>query len=95
MKYRKKPVVVDAVQFTLEFNQYSVALEARKHIIEELGIDSKNIWLLTKGGYKLQIRTKEGFYTNVDPGEWLIKGIEGEIYPCPDSVFKKTYEKVN
>ena len=92
MKYRKKPVVIEAVQFTLEFNQYSVALEARKHIIEELKIDSEQIWLLTKGGYKLQMKTLEG-YMNAKPGDWIIKGVEGEIYPCDDGIFKKTYEE--
>jgi len=32
---------------------------------------------------------------NVSPGDWIITGVEGERYCCKDSIFKKTYERVN
>lgn len=39
------------------------------------------------------IETLEG-KMYVSEGDWIIKGVEGEIYPCKDSIFKKTYEPV-
>ena len=92
MKYRKKPVVIEAVQYTLEFKQLDIAIMSLKDIIKELGIDEDDIWILTRS-YKLQMKTKEG-YMNASPGDWIIKGVEGEIYPCADSIFKQTYERV-
>lgn len=56
-KYRKLPVVIDAIQLT-----------------EEIKID-----------------TLEGIMTG-KIGDWLIQGVNGELYPCKDEIFKKTYE---
>jgi hypothetical protein len=40
-----------------------------------------------------QVHTLEGTMEG-NPGDWLIKGVEGELYPCKDSVFQATYEAV-
>ena len=93
MKYRKKPVVIEAAQFTISYPGASQqAINAVYSLIDELGIDGDNISLLTKGGFRLQVKTKEG-YLKAKPGDWIIKGVEGEIYPCDDSIFRKTYEE--
>lgn len=60
MKYRKKPVVIDAVRLTR----------------------------------RVEIETLEGIMVG-QPGDWLITGIEGEQYPCKDSIFRATYETLN
>jgi hypothetical protein len=39
---------------------------------------------------QVEIETWEGTMT-AEPGDWIIRGIQGEIYPCKDSVFKQTY----
>lgn len=44
-------------------------------------------------GEKATISTLEGDMI-VCPGDWIIKGIEGEFYPCKDSIFQSTYEEV-
>ena len=44
--------------------------------------------------YPTQIETLEGVMT-VSPGDWVIKGVNGELYPCKDDIFKKTYDKVD
>lgn len=82
-KYRKKPVVIEAVQFT-----------GKNH--EEIGI-----FVGYDGAYMageaLVIRTledgKEGVAKHVaDPGDWIIKGVAGEFYPCKPGIFAATYE---
>ena len=44
-------------------------------------------------GTKLAIKTLEGVMT-ADVGDWIIKGVAGEFYPCKPDIFEKTYEKV-
>ncbi len=43
--------------------------------------------------YSTQVETLEGAMT-VNPGDWVIKGVKGELYPCKDDIFQMTYEKV-
>jgi hypothetical protein len=85
-KYRKKPVVIDAVQ-------YIKGKTSIKDIYNELRVPiSVGIPLrfTTEG---LFIETLEGLM-RVSDGDYIIKGINGEIYPCKQDVFEKTYEKV-
>lgn len=95
-KYRKKPVVIEAVQ---------MAWENWSDICEFTGVgdaQSGKPWGTNKnkagkplpnGGPGLFIPTLEGLML-AEPGDWIIKGVEGELYPCKDSVFQKTYEEV-
>lgn len=88
MKFRKKPVVIEAVQLTKElrnnmgpFPEWALPhLEAsRTEKIE----NSEEIYINNLSG-KL----------HVFDGDWIIRGTkEGDVYPCPDDVFKSTYEK--
>lgn len=43
--------------------------------------------------YKASIETLEG-YLDVSVGDWIIKGVKGEFYPCKPDIFEATYEKV-
>jgi len=80
-KYRKKPVVIEAVQFD--------------------GTDRSVEWLLPqlKSGEigrttnKLYIKTLEGIHT-ANVGDYIIKGVKGEFYPCKPDIFEQTYEEV-
>lgn len=77
MKYRKKPVVIEAVQFTGKLSD-----------IESLNVPEVSQEL---GSNTCQIPTLEGVMT-ASPGDWIIKGVNGEFYPCKPDIFEKTYE---
>lgn len=79
-KYRKKPVVIEAVQLT-KANLSDVSLLVK---------DSE----VSFCPYELRIPTLEGTMIG-GVGDWVIKGIEGEFYPCKNSVFVNSYEEVS
>ena len=81
MKYRKKPVVIDAVQWVGE-NLGEVA--------EFLGATDLDIKLSTESMF---IHTLEGIM-EASKGDWIIKGVQGEFYPCKPDIFEATYEPV-
>lgn len=88
-RFRKKPVVIDAYQY----KGVSAPLEY------QLNLDD---WLVDMGGLEaglkyvgntIEIPTLEGTMI-ASPGDWIIKGVKGEFYPCKPDVFDITYEKV-
>ena len=81
MKYRKKPVVIDAVQWNGSNLQDVASLGgAREYEQDFLGDD-------------LVIKTLEGDMT-ANKGDWIIKGVKGELYPCKPDIFALTYEAI-
>lgn len=80
-KYMKKPVIIEAVQWTGENK------EEIKAFIPNTIIVKKN-----KEG-ELGIGTLEGVMT-ASKGDFIIKGVHGEYYPCKPDIFAETYEKV-
>lgn len=80
MKYRKKPVVIDAVQYLTENSEAMLEL-----------LNGCTGWHLASGG--IVIPTLEGKHT-ASPGDWVIKGVKGEYYPCKPDIFAMTYEPV-
>lgn len=85
-KFRKRPVVIEAVQFTYE-NMDEVHEWAWK---QSAGV-AKNVD--TDGSPLLLIHTLEGVM-QCEIGDYVIKGVNGEIYPCKPDIFKKTYDSV-
>ena len=83
MKFRKKPVVIDAVQF--KDGNFAPVLAAFPEAKEWKG------WLAAPHRWCLDIPTLEGVMTAQD-GDWIIKGIKGECYPCKPDIFEATYE---
>jgi hypothetical protein len=81
LKFTKKPVTVDAMQFTGS-NQSMLMRWA-----EELGIECR--WEFREGA--LFITTLEGVM-RADPMDWVIVGVNREQYPCKPDVFEKTYD---
>ena len=80
MKYRKKPVVIEAVQYT--GNNYDKVCD---FVGKKLDI---------KGyGTSLIIETLEGNHI-ASIGDYIIKGVQGEFYPCKPDIFEQTYEVV-
>jgi hypothetical protein len=92
MKFRKKPVVIDAINFD-ELVQYGK--ENGGNIVNDMP------WSFTYMGQPIThendgcylIPTLEGIM-RFDKGDMLITGVKGEIYPCKPDIFELTYEKV-
>ena len=79
MKYRKKPVVIEAVKYE------------KDHIGKAL--DFCNCMLYDPINNEYYIDTLEGDMILTD-GDYIIRGVAGEFYPCKPDIFHKTYEKV-
>jgi hypothetical protein len=80
-KFRKKPVVIEAVQWTGDNLMEVFALTNAQELGEDFISDD------------LTIPTLEGEMT-ARKGDYIIKGIKGEIYPCKPDIFEATYELV-
>lgn len=80
MKYRKKPVVVEAVQWT------------GNNFIEIDNFITQEHYTYPSGGI-LRLHTLEGVMI-ATKGDYIIKGVQGEFYPCKPDIFEATYEKV-
>lgn len=85
-KFRKRPVIIEARQFTLE--------------LDLCELDSLVDWCNGAKAYRegdlkgIVIDTLEGEMF-ASPGDWIIEGISGEYYPCKPDIFEKTYEVVD
>ena len=82
-KYRKKPVVIEAVVWNGENNDEIIEFCGEKNV------EFSDVFFLTK----FYILTLEG-KMEAAFGDYIIQGVNGEFYPCKASIFKKTYEKV-
>ena len=87
MKYRKKPVIIDAFQ-----------LNSRGIVNEDWFLDavSRNDIITYNFGKHpedayCEIKTLEGTM-RANTGDYIIRGVNGEIYPCKPDIFEKTYE---
>ena len=83
MKYRKKPVVIEAEQWDEERDalQDFKADDPRAYVVRHRNVG------------KFMINTLEGNHEVTD-GDFIIRGVAGEHYPCKADIFKKTYERV-
>ena len=91
MKYKKKPVVIEAVQYKDWSNEKPIFSESLDWINN--AIEDGVIFLGERGtGYMLVIKTLEGNMV-VNSGAFIIKGVQGELYACDQEIFKQTYEE--
>ena len=88
-KYRKKPVVISAMQWEENVDYFIDFLKQNNIIIT----DSLFYVYVRDSKLELRFRTLEGIMT-ANIGDWIIIGVNGELYPCKDEIFKKTYEEV-
>ena len=86
-KYRKKPVVIEAVRF---FDTDESILELSDFIDNQ----DTRINYADRDNPKIIIETLEGEISG-SVGDYIIKGINGEFYPCKPDIFDKTYEVVD
>lgn len=88
MKYRKKPIIIEAMKLTR--NIADVVFDW----IGEENISYSNNGEFREDGCFVDIKTLEGTMTARE-GDWIIKGIKGEFYPCKPDIFEATYEIVD
>lgn len=92
MKYRKKPIVIDAIQWNGK-NMVEIA-DFAKDSIEFNEIRQGDAENKIPAQYDLSIKTLEGIM-QASIGDYIIKGINGEFYACKPEIFEKTYEKAD
>lgn len=80
MKFRKKPVVIEAIQWTGKNYEKVMIFTAEMPSIHK-----------PVEGRTFVIPTLEGDM-RADVGDWIIKGVKGEFYPCKPDIFEMTYE---
>ncbi len=88
MKFRKKPVVIEAIKWdgtiqTLRLLQ-SMGMKTASYLLDSSRVD---------GICELRIETLESPH-EASLGDWIIKGVKGEFYPCKPDIFEQTYELV-
>jgi hypothetical protein len=79
-RYRKRPVVIEAIQWT--------GPETCESVFAFLGMEHPD----DEADHSvIHIPTLEGTMT-AQPGDWIIRGVKGELYPCKPDIFAATYE---
>ena len=89
-KYRKKPVVVEAFCWIGDRHQ----IEDPDWACSAIAKGQMSFVNVRTPKVCLQIKTLEGTMT-ANRGDWIIKGIKGELYPCKPDIFDATYEKTS
>lgn len=95
MKYRKKPVEIEAVLYPLnEYEDGPYNFSEMPDWLRE-AIDTSVVYGDFRGEdyWYLVIRTLEGNMT-VTPGDYIIQGVSGELYPCKPDIFAITYDQL-
>jgi hypothetical protein len=84
MNYRKKPLVIQAIRWDGNIAALDplFALGVSTAVVEQ-SLDDPTLYIPTLEG-RLRI----------DVGDWVIRGVKGELYPCKDEIFQATYEAV-
>ena len=94
-RYRKKPVVIEAMQWdgTVESMQ-AICEWANRPLADDPNVDY--VTTMRDGQQRVEeplCHTLEG-PLRVKPKDWIIKGVQGEFYPCKPDIFAATYEPV-
>lgn len=84
-KYRKKPVVIEARE---------MGVDAEPEELNALKDWCGGVAAMHDGRPAIIIPTLEGDH-RAEPGDWIIRGVAGEFYPCKPDIFKATYERAD
>lgn len=82
-RFRKKPVVIEAMQWDGSRESQGAIVNWSNGVVSGWFDDD----------YFLAVETREGTMQAVE-GDWIIRGVAGEFYPCADDIFVQTYEEV-
>lgn len=92
-KFRKNPVEIEAVQWLgIPIDDPAQGAE-NMETVEAWWLDLDIDRVLAWRGDKVEIDTLEGTMT-ASPGDWIIRGVKGEVYPCKPDIFEATYDAV-
>ena len=94
-KFRKKPVVIEAVKCLMqEYADLPLVFDEVPQWLQE-AVDNKTLVpeFRSEDYWYYIIKTLEGDMTAA-PGDWIIRGVKGELYPCKSEIFSATYEAV-
>lgn len=90
MKFRKKPIVIEAMQFTyppsddfIKWFGHSARITKARHPNAKAELEVSTLEDGADGRAK-HVATE---------GDWIIRGVQGELYPCKPDIFEATYEK--
>ena len=86
MKFRKKPVIIEAVQWDGSDKAFSdiQALNLMRLDLKTGGENNEKLWIWTlEGEHEAKL------------GDWIIQGVKGELYPCKPDIFEMTYDSVD
>lgn len=90
MKYKKKPVIVEAFEFKANFMKIGANCDG----VPNWGISAYDDGIIYfDNNNECFIKTLEGDH-HVSIGDFIIRGVNGELYPCKPDIFEKTYEAV-
>ena len=100
-KYRKKPVIIEAVQYIKGQEVPAVnflgGYDINEHVPGNMSVHETDLAIFQSNwsdqSVSITIKTLEGNMEVFD-GDYIIKGIQGEYYPCKPNVFEQTYELV-
>lgn len=87
--FRKKPVEIEAWYLQDPEESADAAIKFR-----DIAAWCEGVFVKDAVGYCILINTLEG-QMRADPGDWIIKGVAGEFYPCKDAIFQQTYNLVS
>ncbi|WBL18500.1 hypothetical protein [Citricoccus sp. NR2] len=90
MKYRKKPVEIEAMQVLDDIRVHLAICRWAESVTPEGQVIPV---VMSKFDERLFIHTLEGTMT-ASLGDWIIRGVQGEFYPCKPDIFEATYEAV-
>lgn len=101
MKFRKKPVEIEAMRIEADNGNRNADgsesfLDPNRRAIAEvsgwmLGSGFRDFKVHGDGPFGIAIETLEGVMV-ASPGDWIIRGVQGEFYPCKPDIFEATYE---
>lgn len=90
-KYRKKPVVIEAMQVPPPVDDENI--EQHGMLAAWMQINCQQDWHVVNHLGEINISTLEGMM-RASNGDWIIKGVKDEMYPCKSDIFEATYEPV-
>jgi len=86
-RYIKKPIIIEAIQFNIDNTEYIKTWLRNNYVSYSEGFRDETVLV------EIIINTLEG-NMKASYGDYIIKGINGEFYPCKADIFKKTYDLV-
>ena len=87
MRFRKRPVMIEAVRWEGTGRSWAELYDFARDV------DGLSQVYGPHPGDRIQVQTLEGMMT-ADLGDWIIRGVKGEFYPCKPDIFELTYEPV-